>query len=663
MLLESNGSGRLEGEGPVLQHGSGSGPAQIAMGRETLGRGGGEGAENEALATSELQVHPSLGIALGKVNRAVHGMVEHHLLRLHAEGDEGIDVLALKVGHEIVEAIGIGATDATEPLLGAHGFRLGLAEAKPVAVGGRSDDAALSPEGLHGLVGMEEHGTLHLRHELAELVLLRLLAIARHGDGEGTGEDDLPALLGYLQEAFQGGKGHEMDIGDDDGGIPTSDLVLSQESVGDVIHIVAALDDGLHSLDELGRTLRHAVDVEERHRAGLVVEHVVVRQIHEHVVVGLAPLKERLASLHVLGESGHRRPPIIIGSHIDTGIKPPSGPRLVLGRIAGTMENDVVDTRQEHEVEVGLALGERRAEMLGEPSEGLGRRESLPRHMSGRGSVLEHGDVGVVLLGEALVLAKSEDAEVAEPKALALGNIHSSIDIEQISWTTMRLVPRDAAVTMRPIRPLRGEVLQEKFAERLTVIAHNATVGISAERVLLVQYISEGTQVISPPLLKLVVQARRPVRPIHLIGIIEHRLGERHILIGKRPVEALQVMLHGIAVEVIYHQPLASRRCTLHLLLRLPHERILMLVKDNLLCRILLRHQRTTKRPPRARRHVGFNPQCRSPLFHILQHTHPTGRKIRNVVSFIPLHPIDGRNLHAPNAHLGKLHQVRLQPR
>ena len=125
------------------------------------------------------------------------------------------------------------------------------------------------------------------------------------------------------------------------------------------------------------------------------------------------------------------------------------------------MEDDVVDTRQEHEVEVGLALGERRAEMLGEPSESLGRRESLPRHMSGRGGVLEHGDVGVVLLGEALILAKSEDAEITQTEALALGNIDDGIDIKQVGRTAVCLIASNCTMTMCPVSPNGSEVLQQ----------------------------------------------------------------------------------------------------------------------------------------------------------------------------------------------------------
>ena len=322
----------------------------------------------------------------------------------------------------------------------------------------------------------------------------------------------------------------------------------------------------------------------------------------------------------------------------------------------------MVDARQEHEVEVGLALGKRCAEVLSKPRERLGRGEGLARNMGSGGSILQHGNVAVVLLREARVGAKSLDAEVGESEALAFGYIDGSIDIQQIGRTAMRLISGDAPMRMRPPRPLGGEIFQEKLAQRLAVVAHHAAVSIGTERVLLTHNRYIGLQVVAATLLEIGIEPWRPVRPIHLIGIIEHRMREQNLLMGKGCVEACQVVRHGITVEMINHQALSPRSRPLHLLTRQPHREMLLLVKDHLLRRILLRHQGTSKRPARPRRHIRLDAQLLTACLHILQHTHPTGRKIRNIVGFIPLHPIDWRNLHATNAHLGELGQVIIQP-
>ena len=54
------------------------------------------------------------------------------------------------------------------------------------------------------------------------------------------------------------------------------------------------------------------------------------------------------------------------------------------------MEVAMVDTCHHHQVEVGLALAERSAEMLGEPSEGFGRNELLAVEVCSRSRVFEH---------------------------------------------------------------------------------------------------------------------------------------------------------------------------------------------------------------------------------------------------------------------------------
>ena len=150
------------------------------------------------------------------------------------------------------------------------------------------------------------------------------------------------------------------------------------------------------------------------------------------------------------------------------------------------MEKDVVDSGKEHEVEVGFALRKRGAEMLGKPCKGLRRGVLLARNVGGGRSILEHRDVGEVLLGEAFVLAKSTDAEIAESEAFTFGNIDGGIDIKQVGRAAVCLIACDAVVAMCPISPLGGEILQEEVAKRFAVVADDTAVGICAEGVFLI---------------------------------------------------------------------------------------------------------------------------------------------------------------------------------
>ena len=189
-------------------------------------------------------------------------------------------------------AVGIGAANATQSLLNTHGFNFGFTELETVAVGGRGDDAAFTPNGPHRLLGMEGDFVLQLLEQGGELFLFLGLSIARDGCGEGLDKHVLPSLFGDLQKATKGGKGHKTDIGHNDGGIAASHIILHEIAVGDVIDIVTILDDGLDGLDELGGTLFHRVNIEKCDSAWLVVYHVVIRKIDKHIVVGFAPLEE-----------------------------------------------------------------------------------------------------------------------------------------------------------------------------------------------------------------------------------------------------------------------------------------------------------------------------------------------------------------------------------
>ena len=145
---------------------------------------------------------------------------------------------------------------------------------------------------------------------------------------------------------------------------------------------------------------------------GLLLPHVADRQQHEKIVVGLSPLQKTLATFNVLHEVGGVAPDAVCRTHVDRGVELPSWPGVVLRRVAGAVEEHVVHTGTEHQVDVGLHLGKRCAEVFREPGEGLARREGFAADVGCRRGIFQHGEVGVVLAGLAGILTESLDAEV-----------------------------------------------------------------------------------------------------------------------------------------------------------------------------------------------------------------------------------------------------------
>ena len=54
---------------------------------------------------------------------------------------------------------------------------------------------------------------------------------------------------------------------------------------------------------------------------------------------------------------------------------------------------------------------------------------------------------------------------------------------------------------------------------------------------------------------------RCPVGIIYFVRIIEHGVWERHVLPGECRVKSFQIVNHGIAVEMVYHQAFAAGSC------------------------------------------------------------------------------------------------------
>ena len=130
-----------------------------------------------------------------------------------------------------------------------------------------------------------------------------------------------------------------------------------EQPLGDVVAVEACLVDVKDRLDELGSQLAHGVDGELHEQLTRVfLPHVAHGEVDQEIVVGLSPLQETLATLHVLHEVRSVAPDAVGRAHVDRRIELPSRPFVILGRIAGTVEENVVYSGTEHQVEVGLQL-------------------------------------------------------------------------------------------------------------------------------------------------------------------------------------------------------------------------------------------------------------------------------------------------------------------
>ena len=91
---------------------------------------------------------------------------------------------------------------------------------------------------------------------------------------------------------------------------------------------------------------------------GIFLPHLLHGQDDKKVVVGIAPLQETLATADIAHQPRGVAPSGIGGTHVDRGVELPSRPRHVARTVGRTMEEHVVDTAGEHQVEVGLHLAQ-----------------------------------------------------------------------------------------------------------------------------------------------------------------------------------------------------------------------------------------------------------------------------------------------------------------
>ena len=144
--------------------------------------------------------------------------------------------------------------------------------------------------------------------------------------------------------------------------------------VADVVAVESCLVDVENHLDKFRCFLRHAVDIELHQPVfGILAPHISYRQINQKIIVWLSPLQIGLAVGDVLHQFRSVAPDAVGRTHIHRSIEFPSWPWIVLWRIGGAMEEHVVHSGAEHQVNIRFHLAQGSAEVLGEPGEGFAR--------------------------------------------------------------------------------------------------------------------------------------------------------------------------------------------------------------------------------------------------------------------------------------------------
>ena len=285
--------------------------------------------------------------------------------------------------------------------------------------------------------------------------------------------------------------------------------------------------------------------------------------------------------------------------------------------------------------------------------------------MGGRRGILQHRHVAEVAARHARVGAQSLDAQLGESEALYLRNVDRRIEVEQVGGRAVGLVAHQHAVAVGPADPLLCEVLVEQVAERLAIVGQHLVAVVLQSQ----QFVQVFAEVVAAPFLKLVEERGCPVGAIHLIGVVEESVGVGDARRCKGFLEALQIVLHGLAVEVVYHPSLATRGGALHLLhgaAQLHADVVLSVggyavVEDGLAGSLLHRHEGTAEGPSRATVHIHLDAFLLRDGLHVAQGVHPFGREKPQLVLLVALYAIEWGNLHGADARLGIFAEVPFQ--
>ena len=168
--------------------------------------------------------------------------------------------------------------------------------------------------------------------------------------------------------------------------------------------------------------------------------HIAHREIHQIVIVGISHLKEALAACDILIQSRSVAPYRIGGAHVDRCVEFPSRPGILTRRVGSAVIEHVVHTAGEHQVDVGLHLRQRGAEVLSEPSEGLARCERLAGDVGCRRRILQHRHIAVIGASESLIGAQTLYSEVRQSESFYFRDIDSGIEVNQICRRAMSLI-------------------------------------------------------------------------------------------------------------------------------------------------------------------------------------------------------------------------------
>ena len=100
--------------------------------------------------------------------------------------------------------------------------------------------------------------------------------------------------------------------------------------------------------------------------------HIVNREVHQQVIVGLAVLQNRLTTLDVLIELRIMFPKMRMYSVVGGSIKQPSGIRLIFRGVGSAVVKNMVDTRRKKLINLRFYLRKRYFEVIGQPRSTLG---------------------------------------------------------------------------------------------------------------------------------------------------------------------------------------------------------------------------------------------------------------------------------------------------
>ena len=600
-------------------------------------------------------------LSLTRVVEAALAAAQPHRCRLLRRSQCRLrhDVARREVRHEIHPSVGCPPPYDVQPEVPTHRFGICRLCHRP-CVDARYDARALPLQPLHVLLAFRREQAA-LRHDKS------LVACAGGGAQQGL----CPALA-----------------------VDHRDCRGAEEiAFGDVVAAVAERIDGEDGAYEVGRKAVDMVYV-EGHETLLAVlaPDVADGQHDEEVVVGQPRLQAPLARRHIAHQLRRVAPYRVRVRHIHRGVEFPAGPRLAGRRVAGAVQHDAVHARAEHQVEVGLHLRQRGAEMLRQPGERLARGQRLTRDVRRTRRVFQHREVRVVAAREAGVGAQPTDAEVGQAEALDLRDIDGGIDIDEVGGRAVRLVTHLHAVAVAPCRPLLREVLQQQLCQRLAVVARHLRIAVEKLRQAVFKSVAAAAA-------ELLEQRRGPVGVIHLVAVVEEDGGHAPFRIaGKRLLEAFEIVRHGGGIEVVHHPALASRRGTLHLLPRaalVEHDDAALAAVARLVCaphylpgiapllhrrrqtdgirhmaadngvnddelarRLAERHRRAAEGPSRAEVHIHLHADAATLIYGVAQHLHPAGREEGDVVLFVALNAVQRGDLHSADAVRGKVVQL-----